>query len=157
MILGAVAVTVVGRFVIVPDSNHGELLMHRLQILVGLVLGMALAVIAQGHHFMGRLGIPLREVAVFTGTVLVNVIPQVQNKIQIRLIGHCPVDGEETIGVIGTGHHRETGTVRKAIGGRESPGTPHRGDLLAHRELIVVPAVRLQAGRIHLHTIIRCR
>ena len=132
MIARPVAVAVVGGFVVIPDSNHRELLMHRLQIFVGFILRMALTIIRQGDHFVGRLRIALREITVLAGPVLVQVIAKVQDKIQIRMIGHGPVYGEKSVGIVGAGNHRKTGPVDKRFRCGEGPGPPHRGDLITH-------------------------
>ena len=146
MVLGAILVAVVGAFVVVPDHDHRVLLVHRLQVRVALVLGVALAVILQGHHFVGRHRVPVGHVAVLADAVFIQVVAQVQHEIQIAVLGQGLVDGKVAVGNIGAGDHREPGPVHVAVRRRQGAGPADGRTLVRHAEPVVIPAPRFQPG-----------
>ena len=84
--------------VVVPrdDERHGGV--QRLEVGVGLVLRMPAAIVVQAHDLVRRI-VPadvLVEVAVrvLAGLVLVQVVPEVDHRVEVAALGKVPVGAE---------------------------------------------------------------
>ena len=145
VVLGAVGVGVVRDLVVVPDAHEGMEAMHLLEVGVRLVLRVPGAVIGESRDLLVRpRRVPKRRsVPVAAVRVFVEVVPEVEHRVQVVPLRDPPVDVEVAERQVGTGDEREPDVV-----GAPGKGLrPADGGLLAERlEPVVVGRPRLQPG-----------
>jgi hypothetical protein len=105
VILSACLPCVVGELVVVPNADPGHGGVQGLQVGVGAVLGVALAVVSQNQQFIGRLHFALEGCCVLRGIaapfILVDVVAQVQSRVHPWQLGCFGIGIEVARRVIG--------------------------------------------------------
>jgi hypothetical protein len=146
VVLGDVAGVVVVHLVVVPDHGPGAARVGRLEVRVGAVEGVVASIVLQGH----RLGGPLGAHETAAPARLINVVPEVQEQIQL-VRRHVAVGGEVTLGVVLAGADADTHPRRQIAGGgrRAQPADGARGVGVVEAVPVVPP--RLQADGLHVH------
>ena len=153
VVLGAVGVGVVRDLVVVPDAHEGMEAVDLLQVGVRLVLGVPGPVVGErgGLLVRTRRAIEPGPVPVAAVGVLVEVVAEVQHRVQVVPLGDPPVDVEVAERQVGAGDEGEPDVV----------GTPGQGPRPAHRRLlaerleaVVVGRPRLQSGRRDLEGVV---
>ena len=145
--VGAARPGAVGELVVIEGGDHREGGVHRLDVGVAVVLGVAGAVLLEGAALPERI-----EVAADVGAgrlslrgdvgSLVDVVAQVEEKVEILSLGD-PRVGVEVAGVeLGARADREADPLGVASGERPRPG--HRRGLAVDRESVEVDAVGLE-------------
>ena len=140
--------------------------MDFLQVRVGLVAGVAGAVVLERHDFVGRLRrAPQRAaVAVLVGVffgrhaatgIFVDVIAQMQHQIEVRARRDPRIDIEEAERVVRAGQHRDAQPID--AGRRQRAGTPDGRGLAQGLEAVVVRLPGSQAGGIDLDRVVARR
>ena len=109
VVLGAALPGVVGGFVVVPGHDERGRSVQGLQVAVGLVLGVAAAVVRQLGHLEGRIVRADHHVArlVLPRGVLVEVVAQVKHGVEVSAGGEVAVGGEVAGLPVGAGHDAE--------------------------------------------------
>src|SRR5690554_906980 len=101
-------------------------------------------------HAIGHGG----RVIIITRLVFVEVVAQMQNKIEIPLIHLCQrgVNGKMPVWQVGTGNRGKPGPPYPLLRRRESTGSPNRRHIRAAAEGIVIPGVACQTRSVYLYT-----
>ncbi len=97
---------------------------QQLQVGVGLVVGVPLAVLRQRPHLGIRDGLPPRG-RFAVGGALVEVVAAVQHGVDVGL-GDAGVGVEEAVVVLRAGRHREAESLDRLAGRRSRPGATDR-------------------------------
>jgi hypothetical protein len=129
VILGAAAPTVVGRFVVVPYRDPRVLAVQFLQVRIAAIEGVAEAIVGQRQQLVARaelidarLGDGLSDAVaadreprrlVAGRTVLVDVIAEVQHRVEVIAARCFAIDVEETLGMVRAGEEgqRDVGDI----------------------------------------------
>ena len=124
VVLGAARPRVVGDLVVVPDGDDRRGRVQGLQVRVGLVTGVPDAVVGEGDDLVGRRVRPYDLVAgaVLAGAVLVDVVAEVQPRVQVAARGQMAVGGEVAALPVGAGDHAEAQAGGGGVGGRGGAG-----------------------------------
>ena len=152
VVLGAVRPGVVGGLMVVPDDDPGGPGMGRLELGIGLGLGVPVAIVPKGEDLVVRLDpatqLLARFSAVALGSVLVDVVAQVEDDIDPRQVGDGLV-GIEVPGLPeGAGSDGHDGVLDLAFG--QGAGAAHgRGHAVRCEGEGVGPA-RIEAADIDL-------
>ena len=117
---------------------------------------MALPVVGKRRHLSGRFGNPAELFGVLgrilAHSVLVDVVTEVNHRIEIVLSGNVAIHVEIACGMIRAAHDREP---RGGYGaGRQGPRTAHRGAGVIDLEAIEVRRSRREAAHVGLHGVI---
>ena len=147
---GAVFPGVVADFVIVPDPDHRVLAMQFLQVLVGAVLRVALAVVGERDDFAWRL---VRPHAIGLA-VLVNVVAEVHHGLQVAALGHAAIGVKIAGDVIRAGDEGQPQAIDRRACGRSRARTPDRRGLARGHESVVVRGIRAQAAEVELDRVV---
>ena len=152
VVLRAAHPGIVRRFVVIPDHNEGVGRMHEEAAGVALVLAVALAIVPQGHDFLGRHVSPAQGRAgastVAVRPILVKVIAKVEDKVHLLVSSDGVVAIEVPEGVVRTGGNGQRQLIHGAPG--EGPGATDHGDRITREEPIVVGVARGEPRRQHL-------
>jgi hypothetical protein len=145
-VLGGLVGPVVVELVVVPDHQPRRGGVRGLEVGVGLVLRVPLAVAGQPY----RLGAAVvADVAgggdVVVGLVLVLVVAEVQHQVGV-VLGQAPVGGEEAVLELAAGHERHRQRRREAARPGSGEGAAGTGQVAAGAEPVVVLAAGAQAG-----------
>ena len=153
VVLGAVGVGVVGDLVVIPDAHEGMEAVDLLQVGVRLVLGVAGPVVGERGRLLVRTRRPIepRPVPVAAVRVLVEVVAEVQHRVQVVPLGDPPVDVEPAERQVGAGDEGEPDVV--GIPG-QGPRPADRRLLAERLEAVVVGRPRLQSGRRDLERVV---
>ena len=158
VVLGPARPGVVGHLVVVPRADPRHVRVQRLQVRVGAVLRQPDPVVGQGDDLVGRLvradGPGLAHV--LAAAVLVDVVAQLDDRVQVPAGLEVAVAGEEPGLPVGTRHHPDApapGGGRRAVGGGGAGAAGGRG-LPEGAEAVVVPAVGGQAGAVDLDGVV---
>ena len=121
MVLGACPVAVVRALMVVPGAEPWGCCVGGLEVGIGLVLGMAGAVVAEGDRF-GHWGVDAAQglaslTAVTVNAIFVEVIAEVDHGIEIIPRGDVPVHVEKAERPVRAGHEGECDRRRIAGGG----------------------------------------
>ena len=129
-----------------------------LQVGVGLVLGVPLPVVGERDHLVGRLvrsDVPLvLAVAVLAGGVLVEVVPEVDDGVQVVALGEAAVGVEPTGLPVGAGDDPEAQVLWQCIVSRSGAGAADPAGDAVIREAVVVPGGGLQALHVDLDGVV---
>ena len=129
VILGTTTPAVIRSFVVVPNRNQGRCSAQVLEVLVGVVLGIALAVVGEADDLAVRQEAPIRGGvlggSIASGAVFIDVVAQVHQ----RVVGIDGLDGGGTAvgrkgirgGEVGAGEHRQ---AHRAAIDRQGLGLP---------------------------------
>ena len=155
VIIGTTTPAVIGGFVVVPDGNQGCCGAQGLEVLIGVVLGVALAVVVEADDFAVRQEAPIRSCAlgrsVTSGAVFIDVVAQVYQ----RVVGIDGVDGggaavgRKSIGGREVGA-REHGQAHRITIHRQGLGLAHRRFHIPDAEAVVVDGVWAETIGLHL-------
>ena len=140
LLLRHVRRVVVVHLVVVPGHDEREPGVRRLQVRVGPVQRVAVAVVTEQFDLVAGV---LPRPAV-TALILVDVVTQVKDQIEV-VLEHVPVGGEEPGLVVLAGHERHPQLVDRRTGRRERPGATDAARLATRAEAVPVPAVRLES------------
>jgi hypothetical protein len=132
--------------VVVEDGDPRVLPVRVREIRIGLVQCVPEPVAAQVDGLGDRLGVALsdqrgRAVAVGAVAVLVDVIPDVQDEVEVVAVAECPVGTEVAAGVVAARHQRQAQRVDLVRFVRSGLRTPDRAGLAVCPETVVVPGV----------------
>ena len=156
VIFRATTPAVIRGFVVVPDGNQGSCCAQVLEVLIGVVLGVALAVVVEADDFAVRQEAPIRGCilsgSITSGAVFVDVVAQVHQSV-VRVNG---VDGGGAAvgrklfsgGEVGAGEH---GQANRITIDRQGLGLPHHRLHIPDAEAVVVSGVCAEAIGLHLH------
>ena len=158
VVLRPAAPGVVGALVVVPGDDEREACGQVGQVGVALVLRVPAPVVGEaddlpGGYVPAYVDVALAQ-AVLTGRVLVQVVAEVQHRVQVVAGGEVPVGAEPTGLQVGAGHHaqpqpRDVGRVR-----RRGTGAPDAGHVPVEQEPVVVRRGRTESGRVHLDRVV---
>ena len=153
VVLGAVRVGVVRDLVVVPDAYEGVEAMDLLEVGIRLVLRVPGPVVREGGDLLVRLGHPPEPgpVAVVAVRVLVEVIPEVEDGVEIVPLGDPPVHVEVPEGQVGAGDEGQPDMVRVP---RQGLRPAHRRPLPERLEAVVVRRAGFQSGGGHLEGVV---
>ena len=144
---------VVVHLVVIPHHQPRRDRVRGLQVGVGLVLRVPLAVAGQAdglRAFVVARVAAADHVAVLL--VLVQVVAQVQH--QVRVVLRQPrVGGEVAVLVLRAAGERHGQRRRRLVQRRAGQGAAHRADVLAGAEPVEVFAPRAQAAQLHVHRV----
>jgi hypothetical protein len=142
-VLGDLVGPVVVHLVVVPGDEPGEGGVGGLEVGIGLVLRVAVAVVLERDDL--RTGVRAHVAArdrVFVRAVLVDVVAEVDDEVEI-LARHVPVGRVVAVLVLLAGGEREVQRVRRT--GRSGLRPAHRADLAAGTEAVEVLGAGPQA------------
>ena len=156
VIFRATTPAVIRGFVVVPDGNQGSCCAQGLQVLIGVVLGVALAVVVEADDFAVRQEAPIRGCilsgSITSGAVFVDVVAQVhQSVVRVNGVdGGGAAVGRELFGSgeVGAGEHRQANRITID---RQGLGLPHHRLHIPDAEAVVVSGVGVQSIGQHLH------
>ncbi len=158
VVLRAVLPLVVGDLVVVPRDDPGVLRVQVLQVGVALVLGVPLPVVGQRHHLVGRLVLAdvdvVGAVAVLAGAVLVEVVAEVEHRVQVVALGEAAIGGEPPGLEVGTGDDTEPQVPGGGPGGRRGAHAADPADRAAVGEAVEVPGRGLQPSDVELDGVV---
>ena len=158
VVLRAVGPVIVGDLVVIPGDDPRARSVRGLQVRVGVVLSIALAVVGQGDDLVGRLvqadGAGLT--GVLAARVLVDVVADVQRVVDVAAVRHIAVGAEEAGLPVGAAKQREAQFGDVGALGRCGAGLADRGGLalagaVDGGEAVEVAGVGLQAAGLYLH------
>ena len=158
VVLRALAPLVVGDLVVVPGHDERVLRVQVLQVGVALVLRVPLPVVGQRDHLARRLVLAdvdlVEAVAVLAGGVLVEVVAEVDHRVEVVALGQVPV-GREPAGLqVGA---RDDAEPEVAGGGVVRRGGAGAADPAGHavvEEPVEVRRAGLEAAGVHLHGVV---
>ncbi len=161
VVLPALLPLVVGDLVVVPGDDPGELGVRVLEVGVGLVLRVPLPVVGEADHLAGRdvrpdvlVGL---AVAVLAGRVLVEVVTEVQDRVQV-VAGRDAAVGAEPAGLpVGAGDDPEPEVVGDGVPGGRGAGTAGAAGLARAAEAVEVPLRRAEAVDVDLDGVVAVR
>ena len=156
VVLGAVGVGVVRDLVVVPDTHEGVEPVHLLEVGIRLVLRVPGPVVREGGDLLVRLGRPPEPgaVAVVAVRVLVEVVPEVEDGVEVVPLRDPPVHVEVAERQVGAGDERQPDMVRVP---RQGLRPAHRGLFAERLEAVVVARAGFQAGGGHLEGVVALR
>ena len=158
VVLGAVGPGVVGDLVVVPDADERVEAVDLLEVGIGLVLGVADPVVGQGGDLLVGPYRPRRgeagSVAVGAVRVLVEVVAEVEHRVQVVPLRDPPVDVEVAEGQVRAGDEREPHVVGIAGQGLRPA---HRRPFPERLEPVVVGHAGFQAGSRDLEGVVPLR
>ena len=161
VVLGAAPPLVVGDLVVVPGDDPGELRVRVLEVGVGLVLRVALPVVGEGHHLPRRVVRPdvhlALAVAVLPGGVLVEVVAEVQHRVQVVAGGQAAVGAEPAGLPVGAGDDAEAEVLGQRVGRGRGPGAAGAAGDAGAAEPVEVPARRRQPVDVDLDRVVAPR
>ena len=158
VVLGAGAVGVVGGLVVVPGDDERGRGVQRLEVVVALVLRVPLPVVGQRDDLVRR-HVPAHVLVVVAGAVLargvlVEVVAEVDHRVEVVAPREVPVGGEVPGLQVRAGHHAEAQVVRARGRGGGGPGAPDRAREPLVEEPVVVRGPRAEPGRLELHGVV---
>ena len=128
---------------VVPYDDPRVPEMSGLQVRVGAVLGVADPVIFQRDSFARRF---MRAIA--TTPVLVDIVAEVQHRVEIIAFRETAIGVEIPAGIGRTRNHSEAGALGRSR--RRGPGAPDRRNAVHRPEAIIEGGAVRQPGRIEL-------
>ena len=146
----------VGKLVVVERGDHRQLLVQLLDVRVAPVLRIAPPVVGQGPALLERVerpadvrarGLALRRRV----RRLVDVVPQMQQEVELLVLGDAGIGVEEAGVVLGARAEREANALA-SIG--QGLGPPDRREARAAGESVVVGGARLQAAGVDVHRVV---
>lgn len=107
VVLGAIAPGIVRRLVVVPAHDPGRCGVQRLQVGIGLVLGVASDVVRMGDDLVPRIRDPVQRLGiagrVFAHRVFVDVVAEVENEVELVILGRLAIGVEMAGREVGAG------------------------------------------------------
>lgn len=147
-ILGAVIGVIVVHFMVVPGHEPGECGVAALQVGIGLVAGIAVAVLRQRVGFRPFV---LAHVAAAPGR-FIDVIAEEDHQVEF-LLRQVAVRGIEALLVLLAGGEGETQAADRGAGGGRRARSANGAHGIAGHEAVPVPARRFQASHLDMHAV----
>ena len=120
--------------------------MHRLSAGIGLVLGMAAAIVRQADDLVRRIVPAAQRLACLVPpailTIFINVVTGMEDEVDRRIVSNRLVGIEVAEHETGAGRERDTQTVEPAGGQR--PGAANRRNVAVEAEAVIIGLPRLQ-------------